>query len=1339
MTRTIAARRPQPVTEPWGRQPVEEPTLLHEFFEQAAMRHPDRIAIDTPPGTTRLERRTITYAALDRQSNALAGFLRDFIKEECVVAILLPRDSEHLYLAQLAVLKAGAAYTCIDPAFPDEQVNNILTDAQAVAVLGDAEGAARARRVKPDIECALDVIAWIDALTCPVEPLEPASWLTPSSLAYIIYTSGTTGRPKGVMIEHGSIANLVQGDLAQLGISPEDRCGQSASSAYDSSVEEVWFALAAGATLVVMDDETTRLGPDLIAWLRDEHITLFAPSPTLLRATGCEHPEKELPALRVIHVGGEALPTDVAERWAKGRRLINDYGPTETTVTAMRGRIKLGDAITIGRPVPGMKAWVLNDKLEEVADGEHGELCLGGIALARGYMNDPTMTAKKFPVHPRLGRIYRTGDLVQRGDDGKFYCHGRIDAQVKIRGYRIELEAIEARLVECAGVREAACRVQGEGAQAKIVAYVVPENSAAPPCFDHLKNALSKALPVYMVPSFFGILGKLPTTVSGKLNRKALPVLEVHLHEADGRVLAPRSPMEEKLASAVQQILRMTDPVSIDDDFFSVLGGDSLLAAQLISKLRDDPATAALTVRSLYEARTVAELAKRAAPTGAKAILERATERPVGAPVLATIVQAAWLVLGLLLGAPLAYGVLFHALPALGDSLGLVPFLLLAPVFYFVGMAAYMSITVALAVCVKKVLVGRYQPLRAPVWGSFYVRNWMVQQTVRLVPWHLLEGTVFQQIVLRWLGARIGKRVHIHRGVNLNQGGWDLLDIGDDVTLSQDAALRLVELEDGQIVVGPITLGNGSTLDIRAGVADHTCLEANASLTALSFLLRGDQIPKGEQWAGVPARPDGKTPARPAISADQSDLSPAVHGVAMMLGRIAVGAFVVLPLEALTLLFVLIYGMDAEGAAAWLLSPSFDVWAAVLGVGLVVASMPLVLVFQVIAMRLMGRVRAGTISRWSLGYVRVWLKAGIVESASHWLSGTLLWPVWLRCAGMKIGRGSEISTITDTIPELVEIGAQTFFADGIYLCGPRIHQGTVTLASTRLGKNTFLGNHAVVAAGQSLPDDILLGVCTVADDTIVRTGTSWFGHPPFELPKREVVECDRTLTHEPTWFLWLSRLFWELLRFTLPLVPVLLALVWLTLLGQAEESVSLPVLLFGVLPALELGLLASLCLVVLVLKWALLGRVRPGQHPLYSSWCSRWDFHYVVWDFLGLGPLSALEGTLWLNWYLRAMGMKIGRQVVLGNGFAHVVDPDMLEFADGTTVSCQFQAHTFEDRVLKIDHVLIRQQATVGNLAVLLYGADIGAGASVSPHSVVMKRERLLPSHAYAGCPTRVL
>ncbi len=1312
-----------------------DPFLLHQFFERAARRSPERTALDVPPCNGRRERRLISYGKMESQSNSLAGSLRTFVDKECVVAILLPRYNEHLYISQLAVLKAGGAYTCIDSAFPDEQVRDILVDSEAVALLTDGAGAARAKRFGFAGERVLDVANLIADESSIVAP---PSWLAATSLAYIIYTSGTTGRPKGVMIEHASIANLVGSDLEEFCLSPDDRVGQSSSASYDSSIEEIWLAFAAGATVVVMDDETTRLGPDLVPWLRRERITVFCPPPTMLRTTGCDDPETALPDLSLLYVGGEALPPDVADRWARGRRLVNGYGPTECSVTSIRDTIREGEPVTIGRPVRGLQAWVLNESLDEVPDGRQGELCLGGAGLARGYRNRPDLTAEKFPEHPRLGRIYRTGDLAHRDPDGRLFYHGRIDSQIKLRGYRIELEAIERRLAECDGVREAACRVQGNGGHQTLVAFVVPEDGCEAPSFDDLKASLRKALPGYMVPSRFGVLSDLPTTLGGKLNRNDLPFLEAQRRNGDHSGVAPRDSLEKKVATAVVEVLRLPDRLSVYDDFFDDLGGDSLNAAELISLLRDDPSTASIAVRDLYEARTVAGLAMRAqAGTHTETVIEEELARPAGRPVLATSIQLIWILTGLVLASSAVAFAALEILPFLIRSMGLIPFLLLAPTLLSATLAIYAPVAVLLVVIVKKVLIGSYRPLRAPVWGSFYIRNWMVQQTVRIVPWGLMHGTVFQLAALRALGARIGSRVHIHRGVGLLRGGWDLLDIGDDVTISQDASIRLVDLDDGHIVVGAVTLGDASTLDVRAGVGGNTCLEAGAYLAALSSLPEGGRIPRGERWDGVPARPAGQSPPRPPLPTTARFVSPFRHGLALILMRGVVGAVLLLSLQLPAIAFALSSGVGTERALNWLSSPSLDSSLLIAAMLIVMVSAPFRLVLQIAVVRALGRVPAGVISRWSLLYIGAWLSTRVVESAGQRLSGTLFWPVWLRFAGMKVGRGCEISTITDVVPALIEIGNRSFLADGIYLGGPRVHRGTVTLASTRLGENTFLGNHVVIAAGQHLADNSLLGVCTVADDSMVRAGTSWFGHPPFELPRREIVECDRRLTHEPSLIRYVNRVFWELLRFGLPVVQVLALPAWFTLLATAAKTDSRPVLLFITAPLLGLATLAFFCVLVLALKWALLGRVRPGVHPLWSCWCSRWDFLYVAWAVFASGALSLLEGTLLLSWYLRAMGARIGRRVVLGGGFAQVVDPDMLCFEDGATVSCQFQAHTFEDRVLKIDRVTIRRRATVKSAAVLLYGADIGIRTHVAAHSVVMKRESLLAGRSYSGVPTR--
>jgi non-ribosomal peptide synthetase-like protein len=359
--------------------------------------------------------------------------------------------------------------------------------------------------------------------------------------------------------------------------------------------------------------------------------------------------------------------------------------------------------------------------------------------------------------------------------------------------------------------------------------------------------------------------------------------------------------------------------------------------------------------------------------------------------------------------------------------------------------------------------------------------------------------------------------------------------------------------------------------------------------------------------------------------------------------------------------------------------------------------------------------------------------------AGEWLSGTLFWPHWLRLAGMRIGRKCEISTIIDVVPELVEIGEETFFADGIYLGGAAVSRSAVTLAPVRLGRNSFLGNHAVVAGGERLPDDILIGIATVADARLFAPGQSRFGHPSFDLPRREVVEMDRALTHDPSAIRYANRLFWELLRFALPVTPLLLTALWYAALAAGARSAGPWTFALLVIPGAALLPLAGLCAVVLALKWLLIGRVRPGQHALWSCWCSRWDFLFVAWAKYASRILQQLEGTSLLIGYLRLIGLRIGKSAVLGPQFAQVVDPDMIDIGAGATVTAMFQAHTFEDRVLKVDRVTIGAGATLGAATIPLYGALIGEGAHVGPHSVIMKHEHLRPGLRYQGVPTRVL
>jgi amino acid adenylation domain-containing protein len=365
--------------------------LLHNIFEHQAGRTPHAIALEVPPRRAGETRQRLTYAELDARAEALAHRLSTWVTGECVVAVLLPRAGPDLWVAQLAIMKAGAAWTCIEPDTPEERLRFLLEDSRAVAVVAEADrhdvlratGFPESRIVSPRAVPGSNAVA--HARTSP-------AWLGPETLAYVIYTSGTTGRPKGVMIEHRSVANLVQADAARFGITPADRCAQTSSAAYDSSVEELWLAWGVGATVVVVDDERVRSGPDFLPWLREERITVWCPAPTMLRMTCSDDPRRDLPDVKLVYVGGEELTPDVSELWSPGRWLENGYGPTECTVTCVRTRMKPGVPVTIGWPLTGNRAWCLDADLRELPAGELGELYMGGIGLARGYLGRPDLT-----------------------------------------------------------------------------------------------------------------------------------------------------------------------------------------------------------------------------------------------------------------------------------------------------------------------------------------------------------------------------------------------------------------------------------------------------------------------------------------------------------------------------------------------------------------------------------------------------------------------------------------------------------------------------------------------------------------------------------------------------------------------------------------------------------------------------------------------------------------------------------------------------------------------------------------------------------------------------------
>lgn len=1306
------------------------PRLLHDFFDSTRR----TTALVIPPGRDRPARIDLTYEALSQRADALGAWLPLADEPNAVVAILLPRTSPDAYAAILAVLRRGGAYAAIDPAVPDARVLAILTDATPIAIVTDgageqrltAAGFASPRVVTVDADWRAGAQATGSLVPAPVDE---------NSLAYLIYTSGSTGRPKGVMVEHGAIVNLVSSDIDALGMQPTDRVAQGSSLAYDSSIEEMWLAWAVGAAVVVLDDETVRSGPDLSAWLEAERVSVFCPPPTLLRTIGGADVARRLTRLRLLYVGGEALTTDVVDAWAPGRRLVNGYGPTECTVVALRADVRVGGPITIGRPITNVCACVLGPGGDEVQPGEVGELCLGGVGLSRGYWRDPELTSSKFTTHPTYGRIYHTGDLVQQMPTGEFMYAGRADTQVKVRGHRLELEEVEAHLARVPGVRAAACRLASAGDQSVLAAFVVAADAAHPPDTELLRRALARDLPAHAIPQAVVWVSSLPTTIGGKLDRARLPGTVTMAPRSSGE--PPRDDLERHLAACLAATLASADAVDRDAHFFEDLGGDSVRAAQWISALRGSDQTASLTVRDVYEAPSVAALAVRArmrddaSERASSGPLPLAADRPVStiAPLLVTIAQGAWLVLEGALAAWLGYLLLFRAAPAFVSAVDPVTAIVMAPLLAMVAVVAYTGASLACAIAVKWTVIGRYEPRRTSVWSAYYLRHWIVQQASRTVPWSLLAGTEYQAIAWRALGARIGQRVHLHRGVHL-ASGWDLLEIGDDSTLGRDVALQVIDLDAGDIVAAPISLGCRVTIEVRAAIAGDVVIGDDGWIGPQAAVLSGARVPAQALWEGIPAVPVGVVCPHVVVPAGRLALSPWAFAAVRVMSELLLAVLAAAPADLICAALAWSHAVTSADAATWFQAPTFSFGLAVA----VVAAAPVTVVWSAILHRALGRLERGTWPIRSWTYLRLWLKADLLDAASTWLSGTLLWSRWLRAAGMRIGRGCEISTIIDAVPELITVGHESFFADGIYLAGPRLAGGLVELESTRIGSGVFLGNHAIVPAGHDLADGVLVGVSTVADARMRQPHTSWFGHPPFALA-RPASTWDRSLTHDPSRLRRLNRWGWEVSRFTLPVIGAAIGAWWLATLaarvpGPAPGIVAQVVLVSAVAGAMPVAF-------VLTLKWLLLGRVRPGEHPLWSCWCSRWDFVYVAWAQLARPFVSPLEGTLLLNWYLRAMGARVGRRVVLGPGFSQVVDPDMLTIEADATVHALLQAHTFEEHVLKIDRVRIGARSTVAHGVVPLYGADIGADATVLANSVVMKHEHLPPQRVYFGSPVR--
>ena len=1299
-----------------------EPVLLHEFFERQVTLRPGRIAVEC-------NGEAMTYSQLDEAANRVANFLRNRgVRQGSLVALYLKKSCQ-MYAALLGVLKAGAGFVPIDTKFPTERVRAILDDAAVALVLSEgALGEGLETRIDAEI---VDLGGVSETV---VTPPDIAAVTQPSDICYVIYTSGSTGTPKGVVIEHRSAANFVQAMQKVYELNDDDRVYQGFSIAFDAAVEEIWAAFSLGGTLVVPTEDVAVSPQDAADFISAQRITVFSTVPSFLALM-----KPELPCIRLLIVGGEACQPGLVSRWARpGLRMLNTYGPTEATVVATTAECRPNEPVRIGKPLPCYEIYVLDDERRPVKSGECGELYIGGAGVARGYMNRPELTAEKFIADPitKSGRLFRTRDLVRLNEDGGLEFVGRADGQVKIRGFRIELSEIESVLMKHPAIRLAAANVFDAGATPEIAAYVVLADEVAELERGSVCELLRSLVPEYMVPKYLDVLSELPTAVSGKIDRKKLPAPHSPLTDPRRDVVPPETPLQRALAEAWERVL-LVSPISIRDDFFTDLHGHSLVAAKIVTELRESLGTLRVSVRDFYQHRTIESLAQYLHSVGV-AVTSGADERfglenaGADAPEHPPLPRTRWLCAALQLAGLIIFyaAVSYPAVVSIALILkaldGEVTWSVAARLMTLLGFAVWPS-WFFLSVALKWIVIGRYKPGRYPVWGFYYFRWWLVSRFQTLSWSHMFVGTPLMSIYYRLMGAKVGKNCVIATPLCV---AFDLVEIGANTSIGTDTHLLGYRVEDGWLILGNIAIGQDSF------VGTHCCLGLNVKmadktrLDDLSLLADGATMTKGEARRGSPATV--ASVELPCSSEKPRPGSSVVFGL-IHLGLIyAMGYF--LMLSALPATALISYGLYVGGP--------------IIGIAVAFAAVPVSIFWYLQLVILVkniciGRIFPGTYGLHSVNYVRYWFLRYLLDNTRHIILpfyATVFLPRFLRQLGAKVGRMVEISTIMHAMPDLLEIDDGSFLADACIVGSQRIYDGVIEIRANKIGKRTFVGNSALVPSGIDLGDNNLVGVMSTPPAGMQRmpSGTRWLGSPGFELPGIEKTSCFSALrTFEPNVVLMLARSAVDSLRVLLPgfilMANAVLFCIGIVLLYRTrplyEVGVFVPVV------ALLLSLASLVC--VASLKRVFIGKFIPTLKPLWSGYVWFNEVVNALHETVAATALTPLLGTPFASPFLRLMGCRIGRWVFLESTLMSEFDLVQIGDRAALNLGCTIQPHLFEDRVMKADTITIGNRCSVGNMAVVLYSTEMRQGSSLGPLSVLMKGEGLPASSRWYGIPTQ--
>lgn len=1251
--------------------PAAAPRTLIDIIDDSIKAHPQHPAIDNGQAC-------LTYDQLQAEIAIRVATLRaSQIGVGDRVGIRMTSGTLDLYVSILAVLAAGAAYVPVDVDDPDERANTIWAEACVCAV-------------------------WTDGprLT-PHASLAQSKFEKPSTgdAAWIIHTSGSTGKPKGVVVTHGSAAAFVDAEaqlfLPERPIAPGDRVLAGLSVAFDASCEEMWLAWRNGACLVPAPRSLVKAGVDLGAFLAQQSISVVSTVPTL----AAMWPSQALQKVRLLILGGEACPAELASRLASnGRTIWNTYGPTEATVVSCAALLVAGQLVRIGLPLAGWQLAVVGPDGEPVAWGETGELVIAGAGLAR-YL-DIEKDVIKFAPLSSIGwpRAYRTGDLVRADQQGLVFI-GRNDEQVKLGGRRIELGEIDATLMMLPEVSAAASAIwRSEAGAPLLIGYIVRDVAAN----DNDRDFLRAHLPAALVP-FLVNLKQLPLRTSGKVDRAALPWPPPSVNKTVFKGSAGW------LAEQWRRVLGA--PVQDNNSFFDI-GGTSLAAAQLVSLLRQR--CPGFSVVDVYQHPTLFKMARRVdqlRSTRKSMRVVKPTPKWTGyfqfgiLMALLTFESFRWFVV---LGLFKASATFFMGPFPWAEALLIPHWELLICWMLLVTMPGRVLTTAT----VGRILMAGVRPGNYDRGGWVHLRLWAAERFASLSGINPIIGTQWCRRYAWLLGCRVDPSAQLHALPPIT----GLASYGASCVVEPDADLAGYWLDGDVLRIGTIEISTGARVSTRAVLLPGTVVEPFAEVqpgVCVDGTVKGRDIITGEKY--TTERDGAWAMLRYTLTLLLVEVLPAIGAVP----GVALCAYVLRNSEALVDSMVTIVILALPVTLMSIIS-----YAALL-TGLV---------------RFAARYMApGIYSSHGVHTWAAWLTYRLMSDARNGLFAfyaSVLTPIWLRGLGARIGRGVEASTIM-ALPSLLHADHGSFLADDALLAPFELRRGKLVLGVSSVGQRAFVGNSGIVGPDHSTPDESLVGVLGSAPvPSQMPAGSSWLGRPAISIPRCLDELPDPRLAFDPPLRLKIARGAVESMR----VVPLIISALLIELLVAGMITVldywglTIAIVAGGVL-LFAAGVAA--CLLATAAKWVLTPNVAAGhQHPLWSSFVWRDELALTFVESLALPwMLRLLYGTPLLNLWLRTMGVKIGRGVWCETH--RFPEPALVSLGDGVTINrqCVLQTHLFHDRLMRLDQVKLKDGATLGPAAISLPGTIIGSGTTIGPLSLVMRGEQVPDGTRWLGNP----